>query len=118
MSTLIKNGIPHPKFGSGEIIPTTSQLISDSGQDYCKDSLHSSEDSLDSCEEKNSFQQSSGIKKKIKLKVRSISDSTDEEVILFFKYCVVSVAIIMYCKILIFIFLNRLDHVTSLTKVF
>lgn len=80
MSTLIKNGIPHPKFGSGEIIPTTSQLISDSGQDHCKDPLHSSEDSLDSCEEKNSYQQSSVSKKKIKLKVRSISDSTDEEI--------------------------------------
>lgn len=79
MSTLIENGIPHPKFGSGEIIQTKSQLIPDSGQDVCnKDHLHSSEDSLDSCEEKNSFQQTS--KKRTKLKVRSISDSTDEDV--------------------------------------
>lgn len=79
MSTLIKNGIPHPKFGSGEIIQTTSELISDSGQDICTDHLHSSEESLDSCEEKGSFQQNN--KKRTKLKVRSISDSTDEEVI-------------------------------------
>lgn len=81
MSTLIKNGIPHPIFGSGEIIPTTSQLISDSGQDHRKDPLHSSEDSLDSCEEKNSLQQTSVSKKRTKLKVRSISDSTDEELV-------------------------------------
>lgn len=80
MSTLIKNGIPHPKFGSGEIIQTTSELISDSGQDTCTDHLHSSEESLDSCEEKNSFQPNN--KKRTKLKARSISDSTDEEVIL------------------------------------
>lgn len=81
MSTLIKNGIPHPILDSAEIIQTTSQLILDSGPDHHNNPLHSSEDNLDSCEEKNSSQETSVSKKRTKLKVRSISDSTDDEVI-------------------------------------
>ena len=74
MIALIKNGIPHPQTSHPEIILRNSPLISDSGQD------HSSEDSLDSCEEiKNRFE-NSAVNKRTKLKTRSISDSTDEEV--------------------------------------
>lgn len=82
MSILNKNEIPHPKFGCGEIIQTTSQQIPDSGQDKRKDQNTSSENSPDSCEDINSFQKSDLCKKRIKLKARSISDSTDDEVYL------------------------------------
>ena len=82
MNKLIENGIPSPQFGCGEIIQTNIQLLPPSDQDQpIEDHLHSSEESLNSCEEQtNNFNHISLQKKRIKLKVRSISDSTDDEV--------------------------------------